>query len=467
MTQEHGLRKPNRIAHFCARIVGMWLIAKRHYDYPQVAWYLERLSCMKLLTFLDEAEYPLTTFVWEDRRYAGRFAPAASVRFLRPTELIVFLTEEAEQSVYQDFRSAFPADLPIRKVRIPAGSDQGQLEEIAQQVNQAVKDGDAIALDITHGPLCFPLIGLLATIFMVTTRTVSVKAILYAAYDVDRGVALHETPMFDLNLMLSWLRWFLACNRFISMGEADNLSALVKERQRNLARAARGDQAQLRQVGSLGKLAGVLGNIAGALHMIRPHQSMEHIADLQDRLLDALPLLEQEGVALSYAPLLAGTAESYATLALNDPLNPENGTARLIVERRLINWYVQRGLWIEAVTLGREWLVNWVMARLGLSQITNLHIRQRVESVLNAEMQDYLDARRTGSGYRSIFLRELPRLEQVLGLWSEITSVRNDINHAGMRDEPGKPGNLANRMRKCIQTINELPVEGDSTDEVP
>jgi len=103
-------------------------------------------------------------------------------------------------------------------------------------------------------------------------------------------------------------------------------------------------------------------------------------------------------------------------------------------------------------------LVNWVMAQLGLSEITNLHTRQRVESVLNAEMQDYLDARRRGSGYRSLFLRELPNLDRVLGLWSEVTSVRNDINHAGMREEPGKPGNLANRMNKCIQTINELPL---------
>ena len=109
---------------------------------------------MVLLTFLEEAEYPKTTFVWKNRRYASRFAPAASARFLKPERLIVFLTHAALDRVFTDFKAELPADTSIQVVEIPTGATLEEHWQIAQIVNRSVGTAAEIAFDISHGPLC-------------------------------------------------------------------------------------------------------------------------------------------------------------------------------------------------------------------------------------------------------------------------------------------------------------------------
>jgi hypothetical protein len=413
---------------------------------------------MKLLTLLEEAHYPETTFVWENKRHKARYAPVASCRFLKPDELIVFLTREAESSVYPDFRAVLPKDLVVKTVCIPAGSSTEELWAIAQRMNQSVQDGDEISMDITHGPLSFPLIAVMVVIFMRVARDIPLKAILYGAYGIDKGIEPGTTPIFDLAQMLTWVAWFMAADRFVNAGDADDLARLLKEYRSRLARAAGGDKEILGQLGSLGKLAGVLENISQSLHMIRPYQAMTHIADLEERLDGAIPLLAHPHNPLPTSVVLERLKAVYLPLAHRDPNAPEQAPITLEIERRLINWYADRELWVEAITLAREWLVSWAMLQLELHELTQRTTRQRVESVLAAEAHDYMNAAKLKQPYHSIFLRDLPQIDDVLGLWLELIEVRNDINHAGKRSHPSTPKALAARTQKCIQLINQLPI---------
>jgi hypothetical protein len=413
---------------------------------------------MKLLTLLEEAQYTKTTFVWEDKRCKARYAPVASCRFLKPDELIVFLTREAESSIYPDFRAALPEDLPVEAVLVPAGSSAEELWQIAQTINQSVQDGEEVALDITHGPLSFPLVAMMVVIFMRVARGIPLKAILYGAYGIDKGVETGITPVFDLVQMLNWVEWFVAADRFASAGDADNLSQLLRKYRSQLVRTAHGDKEVLNQLGSLGKLAGVIENISQSLHMIRPYQAMTHIADLEARLEEALPLLETPHNPLPTPVLLERLKTVYTPLAHPDPGAPEQACKTLEIERRLINWYAERELWVEAVTLAREWLVSWAMLQLDLRDFTGRTARQRVESVLAAEAHDYMNSGKLKQPYQAIFLGNLPQIEDALALWLELIEVRNDINHAGKRPHPSTPKALVARTQKCVQSINQLPL---------
>ena len=413
---------------------------------------------MKLITFLEEADYSETTFVWRNKEHTSRFAPAASCRFLKTDSLVVFLTEDAREKDYPAFQAALPPDTTLEPVIIPAGSDPDELLQIALAVNDSVERGEEIVFDITHGPLSFPLIGLMVAIFMRISRDVSLKAILYGAYGIDRGVPTGKTPIFDLGPMLSWIEWSAAVDRFNETADARSLVALVREQRRNLARETKGDKDILRQLGNLGKLAGVLDSISESLHMIRPHQAMRHIADLPDRIQGAELVLQSTTTFLPYSVLFERIAAAYAPLAHTAPSHPENIEMTLEIEREMINWYAGRELWVEAITLSREWLVNWVMVQLGLHDITHLNTRHRIESVLSAEASDYRKAGEGRQPYNCIFLCDLPQVEDVLTLWLGLGEVRNDINHAGMRDKPGKPETLRRRIQECVQAINRLPV---------
>ena len=110
------------------------------------------------------------------------------------------------------------------------------------------------------------------------------------------------------------------------------------------------------------------------------------------------------------------------------------------------------------VSLAREWLVSWVMVQLGLTKTTQLDARHRIENVVNSEANEYVNAKQSQKEFRPLFLVPLPQIEEVLSLWLTLTNVRNDIDHAGMRDEAGKPEDLIKRIQSCLGSLDLLPV---------
>ena len=174
---------------------------------------------MKLLTFLGVSKYEETTYTWQDKEYKCRFAPLASCHFLQPEELIVFLTEDAQQQIFPEFRAEVPKSVRLRAVPVPLGKDEAELWQIFEQVSGAVQPGEEAAFDITHGLRSFPLVGLLAAAFLRSGLDVKLRAVLYGAYDVGKVVSPGHTPMFDLSPMLSLLEWAAAADRFNRTGD--------------------------------------------------------------------------------------------------------------------------------------------------------------------------------------------------------------------------------------------------------
>ena len=409
---------------------------------------------MKLLTFLGVAQYAPTIYVWQEQEHSSRFAPAASCRFLHPDFLTVFLTEEAHQQVFPDFCRALPEGLKPDPIPIPFGKDDRELWQIFNQVSGAVRPGEEVAFDITHGFRSLPLLGLLAAAFLRAGLGVSLRAVLYGAYVPGQ----ERTPMFDLTPMLSLLEWAAAADRFNRTGDARYLASLLKNARNSLAKATQGDPAQTEQIGRLGNLAGALEDISQSLRLIRPYQAMTAIAGLSERMEKAQPALQSAAIVRPFSMLLESVERTYRPLSLSDPLTTTPLPVVLDRQRAMINWYVEREQWVQAVALAREWVVSWAMLQLGLMPITGRVARQRAEDVLNAEANDFADAKKTGTPFTPIFLKRLPQVETVLSLWLNLTGIRNDILHAGMREDPGKPDVLIKQARDCIDRLNALPV---------
>ena len=127
-------------------------------------------------------------------------------------------------------------------------------------------------------------------------------------------------------------------------------------------------------------------------------------------------------------------------------------------ERRLIRWYAEREHWVQAAALAREWLVSWVMAHLEIGPETSSAERHRVEGFINAEAAAFLQAKEEGRSFVPVFLRDIPQPESLLGLWKSFTDVRNDILHAGMRDEPKPSSTLIKQIQNALKAIERMPL---------
>ena len=416
---------------------------------------------MKLLSFLGVARYETTCYIWQDQDCTTRFSLVASTHFLNPDTLILFLTEEAQQEHWAEIRSAIPASVEIIPVQVPHGQNETELWSIFAQIGGAVQPGEEVAFDITNGFRSFPLVGLLAAAFLRTGLDVRLKAVLYGAFDVrDKSVEPSRTPMFDLSPMIALLEWSAAADRFNRTGDARYLAGLVKEQKKALALQDAGDRKMIEQAGALGLLASNLTDISQALHLIRPALAMELTAALPGKIEKARPALDGLAPALPFGILLDGVRERFEPLGLADPLESENLPAALQRQRLLIQRYADWELWVQAVTLAREWLVSWFMLHLEYETLTAKTAREQATERINSEANSLRMADQRGDPTPRLGLEKYTGGLEALRLWNATTDVRNDIDHAGMREDPRDPRSLIQNVEKIIQGIHTLPIPG-------
>ncbi len=410
---------------------------------------------MKLLTFLGTGAYDETEYCWNGQPVISRFAPVASCKFISANQAVIFATSEAELAHGNSLRELLA--IPVKFIPIPKGETESELWDIFNKIAKNVEPGEEVAFDVTHGLRSFPLIGLLTAAFLRVGMNVTLKAVFYGAYDArDKRLTPHRTPMFDLTPMLSLLEWAAAADRFNRTGDARYFASLLKQQQKMLALQAQEQPDRLEQIGQIGRLASLLTNISQSLSLIRPHLAMQLIETLPEMSESALPILAEAEAAQPFQLLLESTLNTYQPLAMSDPsVDPRQD---LITQRVLINWYAEREHWAQTVSLAREWLVSWVMLHLGLKDLVTLSDRQRIEQVVNSEAEEYLKTIKQDVAFQPVFLKSIPDIEKVLSLWKSLTETRNDIDHAGMRQNPQKPDDLIKQIKAHIDILKSLPI---------
>ena len=415
---------------------------------------------MKLLTFLGAPrQYYLTEYEWEDQTYTTKYAPDAACRFLQPEEVIIFLTEKARNDYFQDFSEKLPEGIKKTPVDIPMGENENELWRMFEVICDSVDPGETVSFDITHGLRAFPLISLLAAAYLRSGLDVRLSAVLYGAFEVrDQGVEPHCTPMFDLAPLIQLLEWAAAADRFNRTGDARYLASLVKSQRKNLAIKANGDPEKLSEVGRLGNLAGALEDVSRSLRLLRPYRAMKAIHGLPERVEKAMPALENSQVH-PFQLLLDSILATYKPLADAEPNDTEKVFKTLEVERGMIRWFAERNHWVQAVCVAREWLTSWVMAQLGLTDLTSRRDRVRVEKALGAEATEWRISKEEKHSFQPVFLQRLPDWKGVFTLWQTLTQTRNDIVHVAKNRFPTPPEDLIDNIRECLEDIEHLPLK--------
>lgn len=414
---------------------------------------------MKLLTFLGAGKYQPTRYIYQGQNCLTSFSPIASCAFLRPTQVIVFVTDEVKTKTLPEFLKEVPAGIEVIQRDIPTGADEQQLWQIFDALAGSVSPGEEVAFDITNGFRSFPLLGLLAAAFLRSGFNVNLRAVLYGAFDASRLVSPDETPMIDLTPMLTLLEWSSAADRFNRTGDARYLASLIRQQRRALGIAAKNDPQRKSEAGRLGNLAGALEDVSHSLRLIRPFQTMRSTSGLPERVQAAMPALQGSAASQPFLMLLESIQNTYTPLGMSDPLDPAQAQQSIGKQREIIQWYAEREQWVQAATLAREWMVNWVMFHMQLFDICERDDRRRIEEVINSESHQYKTACQKKEPFRSLFLRQVPQVEEALDLWNILADTRNDINHAGMRRDPGAPDDLIKQLQKIIERINRLPLE--------
>lgn len=396
----------------------------------------------KIITFLGK--YPrATTYAFEGTIYSGEVFAAALRQFVPHDQMLVLVTEDARTTTWPVL--ARLADPRIQRVEISVGESREAVWELLDKITSHVAPGDTVVFDITHGLRSLPFLVFLFAAYLATIRQVAIEHIYYGALEL--GGPDRPAPVMDLSEYVSMLDWIVAARRFMDVGDSWELGRLM----RGVARAEPG-------AARLIEGAEALERLSHALRLIRPGDAMEASAQLS-QVLDAASQSSASLVAARPFTILApDLVEAYTSFGQPEPWAAENRVSSLAKQRDLIDWYVRREQWVQAVTLAREWLISWVMGHLGQADLLNRELREHVAATISQEAQRRRQAKEAKVAFRPIFLGTVPGIDEVLGDWLALVGVRNDIDHAGMKTSPQPAENLAKAIRTLCRKLKTLPL---------
>ncbi len=422
-----------------------------------------------LLSFLGTGRYETVIYYWsEQEARPTHLFPIAAAELFPVERVVVFLTPQAQASPhFKDLQNALGDKL--KPVSIPEGRSQDELWAIFAQVANAVKDGETVILDITHAFRSIPMMGFAVAAYLRQTKSVTIKHILYGAFEArapSRALAppkkglevwLHaclkkwrrsappqprnRVPIFDLTPLLELLDWTSGAEALIKRGDAGLIAEKMIATHQILWRTGAGMPEKLKKLGQKLRI------FSQALHLSRPLQVMRTAHEL-------LPLLaEAQSEFQRWAPPFALLAEQIRRelepLAFDKPdtLSRENLERQL----RLVEYYLAKGLFVQAVTLAREWVVSYVLLSRQSGNWLQRSDRAEAEQALGAAVArlqernpeppprwlDRLWRRVLGSWHRTPkspprWPDHLPQSALLADLWNKLGQLRNDLAHCGM-----------------------------------
>ncbi|MDW8255647.1 MAG: TIGR02221 family CRISPR-associated protein, partial [Acidobacteriota bacterium] len=409
---------------------------------------------MKALTFIGLGKYETAQYVYSERIVESNLFPIALYEFFHPNQMVVFVTEQSRARYWDELCQKLAGKIEPEPVEIPWGSKPDELWTIFDRVVESVSEREEVLFDITHGFRSLPFVVFLAVAYLRAVKKVSLRGIVYGAFEAKDSEG--RAPVFDLSPFLSLLDWLTAVHLFHRSGSAADLSRMLREIQAQAwrERPAEPSSTTTKMPTMLQKVGDRVNELSQALLLIRPLEVMEKAKYLDGQFTDAA-LKEAAHWAKPFALVAPALKQELSQFA-----SPAND---LDVQRRMINWYVERGLLVQAITLARELLVTKTCLLLDLENPLRREARERAERLLNylAWSKQPEERKRsdpwTGAQPDAADVEKFrthDQAESLVALWTSIREARNDVDHAGMNEQPSGASALTERIQRLTGQLN-------------
>jgi len=429
---------------------------------------------MKAISFIGASRYDPVTYYWregqEEKEVQTHLFPEAVYRIFQPEKLLVLVTPRARsykppgcEKTYLETLEERLGDV-VEPVDIPEGRSEAELWEIFSRCAEAVGEGEEILLDVTHAFRSLPLIVFSVAAYLSRAKRVRISRIVYGAYEAREPFRTppeptDRAPIFDLTPLLDLLDWLQGVDEFLRRADASGLSQRLREAHSRPWREGEGGELPR----ALKNVADGLERLSRALHLARPLDIMKEAKGL-------LPLLEEaskevERWAKPFATVLERVRMEISQLAHEEPerLDKEHLQKQLAI----IRYFLDKGLYAQAVLLAREWMVNWAILQGLEGDWLDGKVREKAEKALGAAHSKV----KGGKGGLPEWLASLHYWREVGKLWSWISvNLRNDLAHCGMRKGAASAESVERRAREIPKKLEGLlsgaPERALSTDRV-
>lgn len=384
-----------------------------------------------LLTFAPPADTPgATVWVCDERACTALTVAGALAVLFAPDETVVFAPGESgggSESV----------------VPLPDWDSEAGLWACFEAICTAVDTDEHLVVDLTYAPGPLPFVVFLALPYLRALKGVTIDRVFYGAR-ADRTAT--ELPVHDLTPFVEVLDWVGAVDGFLRHLDAADLAKLFVNTQDRAHREERAPPPRL-----LKPFANHLVRFTAAVRLGRPTEAFLAAHLLHER----FGAVEQEVAA--DLPALRPLLDRLDTIAAFGADESRLDRAMLARQRALVRYQLDHGLVLQAVELGREWLVNLLMLRLGCDADCWLDrdVRHTVSRTATGAM---LSRQRRPFEPTNLSDRfeALPDADGIASVWQAIGDLRNDLAHCGMNQQPLPVRVIERRTAAVVAALEAL-----------
>lgn len=385
---------------------------------------------MKCLSFIGAGQLRDTRYRYKEMVCQTPVVQEAIASFFPIEEIVFFVTSRAESTNYQQVLSRCPSG---RKVSVPDGQSEKELWEIFTLVAEEVKEGDTIIFDITHGFRSLPFIALLSAAYLQEVKGAKLAGMVYGAFEAGDGT---ETPLFDLSGFLQIFDWMAGVRSFINHADARDIKSLISKITADQFQASGGKEGPTQ----IGSFASRLEGFTSSVRLSRPVEGITFARSI----VETLPAAEEE--IGRYTPALKpviGRIAAISRFSVADP-DEEHGPCQehIKTQLELIKFQIEQGLYPQAVTLSREWMVSVLICAVGEGKNwLDRQVRSEAERTLSGGAIKLKGAWYERARYSDWF-ESREAWKECAKSWDRITDIRNDIAHCGMNEHEQKSSKL-------------------------
>ena len=441
-----------------------------------------------LLTSLGVRAFKMN-YTWKGESATARLAPLALMELMKsthyespPDQVIAVVTsgvkesksEYSNQSVWGIFQEEIKDIMCLDPVavEVPDGHDADEIREILAKVARSVPENVDLTLDVTHGFRHFPFVFYALVLYLKSLRKVTIRGAYYGLYEGIPG----PKPILDLQPLLNLPEWFYAVRMFRDHGTPLPIRDLIEPLAEPLKKALKDEASKLKdkdqsialfkQSGSPEKAVDQLGRYAFAYGSALPLELGRAAEGLANPLkvfsapqcqhllppLSDLVIKDIVDVADQFSIKKTGAKGEWKRKVVLDKCELDR-------QARMIDSYLDRGQIPLAVGLMREWVVSWMMWKVG----TDREKENWVDESYRSPFEDRL-------GALSWFVRKpvgrVTAQQQKFGtFWGKLTNeLRNAFHHHGMRSSEvsnpqGKSGGKLDDVRDFWGELRKQEVD--------
>lgn len=426
-----------------------------------------------MLTFLGTNDYLPCNYSLNGKKVNDvRFIQEAIVHLLckdwsKEDRIIIFLTEGAKNINWVDDghkdrdskplqREGLKHRLDSLKLRanvitkdVPTGRSEDEIWKIFDDILNQINDDDEVIFDITHGFRSLPLLAIIILNYARVLKNAKINGVYYGAveslgtiHDIERmHIKDRDAPIFDLTPFIYLFDWTGAIDDFLTYGDAKDINKLTKEELTPILKSTKGkdeDALNLKELGNqLEKFTG----------LIQTSRGLGIIRDFDFDNLRRLININKESILKPINPLLDGISNKTKNFNNNDV---ENGYAA-------VKWCIKHNLIQQGYTLLQETMISEIVVKhFGENKIAEKNERELVSQAINIRKgkipeNEWEESAKNNKECVQEIMDGLD--DDFIRVYDSVSQYRNDINHAGFRDNPTKPGNIKKRLREYYEKV--------------